>query len=75
MNTIPEEYAGRPNLWRLSQELAKFGDAAYPIADCMAAVAQTNNHRFNAMLNRCQNPRSVYDALTALAPIVEEVRT
>ena len=27
----------------------------------------TNNEKFNAMLNNCQNPRAVYIALLALA--------
>lgn len=26
----------------------------------------TNNEKFNAVLNRCQNPRAVYAALLAL---------
>ena len=29
--------------------------------------AQTNNERFNALLNNCQNPRAVYNALAAFA--------
>lgn len=28
---------------------------------------QTNNERFNALLNSCQNPRAVYNALAAFA--------
>ena len=28
----------------------------------------TNNERFNAMLNSCQNPQAVYDALQASTP-------
>lgn len=41
----------------------------------------TNNERFNAMLNNCQNPQAVYIALLALArsglldKLREEVRS
>lgn len=34
----------------------------------------TNNERFNAMLNSCQSPRAVYNALYALAPVISEAR-
>lgn len=35
----------------------------------------TNNERFNAMLNSCQHPRAVYNALYALAPAISEARS
>lgn len=36
----------------------------------------TNNERFNAMLNSCQNPRAVYAALLALgkAGVLDKLR-
>lgn len=34
------------------------------ICDCGAA--QTNNQRFNQLLNRCAHPRAMYNALLAL---------
>lgn len=35
----------------------------------------TNNERFNAMLNSCQHPWAVYNALYALAPVINESRS
>ena len=34
----------------------------------------TNNERFNDLLNSCQNPRAMYNALLALAPVIKEAR-
>lgn len=34
----------------------------------------TNNERFNAMLNGYQHPRTLYNALHALAPLIRETR-
>lgn len=34
----------------------------------------TNNEKFNALLNNCRRPRAVYNALSALAPTIREVR-
>ena len=34
----------------------------------------TNNERFNAFINSCDNPRLVLEALRALAPIIREAR-
>ena len=34
----------------------------------------TNNERFNAMLNSCQHPRAVYNALYALVPDTSATR-
>lgn len=35
----------------------------------------TNNERFNTLLNNCQHPRTVYNALYALAPAISEARS
>lgn len=35
----------------------------------------TNNERFNAMLNSCQHPQAVYNALYALAPAISKARS
>ena len=35
----------------------------------------TNNERFNAMINECENPRLVLNAMLALAPMIREART
>lgn len=35
----------------------------------------TNNEKFCARLNACKNPRLVYNALMALAPIIREAKT
>ena len=35
----------------------------------------TNNERFNAMINSCENPRAVLEALRALAPIISSARS
>lgn len=32
----------------------------------------TNNEKFNALLNSCQHPQAVYDALLAFAETVKE---
>lgn len=34
----------------------------------------TNNERFNALLNNCQHPEAMYNALLALAPVIKEAR-
>ena len=34
----------------------------------------TNNEKFCARLNACKNPRRVYNALMALAPIIREAK-
>lgn len=35
----------------------------------------TNNERFNAMINSCENPREVLEALRAAAPIIRSARS
>ena len=75
----PEYYTSRPNLLRVAQEIATYKNpervvnaltamlAAYagaePPTPLPVPEGQTNNERFNALLNSCQNPRAVYDAL------------
>lgn len=34
----------------------------------------TNAEKFTALLNDCQNPPAVYDALLVLAPLIRELR-
>ena len=34
----------------------------------------SNNEKFCAMLNACNHPRQVYNALMALAPIIREAK-
>ena len=33
----------------------------------------TNNEKFNRLLNSCANPRAIYNALLALAPLLKEM--
>lgn len=35
----------------------------------------TNNERFNAMINSCENPSEVLEALRAAAPIIRSARS
>ena len=35
----------------------------------------TNNERFNAMINSCENPRAVLEALRVLTPIIRSARS
>ena len=35
----------------------------------------TNNERFNAMINSCEHPREVLEALRAAAPIIRAARS
>lgn len=82
MNHPPEYYASKPNLLRVAQEIAKMdhpGRVVNVLFQVLAGHAeteppaplpasQTNNERFNAILNSCQHPRAIYNALYALAP-------
>ncbi len=79
----PEYYTSKPNLPRVAQEIATYKNpervvnvltamlAAYtgaePPAPLPVPEGRTNNEKFNAILNSCQNPRAVYDALAAFA--------
>ena len=88
MKHPPEYYTSRPNLLRVAQEIATYknpervvnvlsatlaarAEAASP-APLPAPEVQTNNEKFNAILNSCQHPRAVYDALAAFAEAGKE---
>ena len=58
--------ASRPVTNALAQVLAAYAGAEPP-APLPEPDGQTNNERFNALLNSCENPRAVYNALLALA--------
>lgn len=79
-----EYYINKPNLLRVAQEIAACKNPervanmlmamleayarAEPPTPLPVPESQTNNERFNAMLNRCQHPRAAYNALYAFAP-------
>ena len=72
-------YTKKPNLLRVTQELATYEDPDRILAALGAMLGKepllegrTNNERFNALLNRCDHPRTVYNTLLTLA--VEGVR-
>lgn len=81
MNHPPEYYTSRPNLLRVAREIAAMEHPERAVEALGAVLAdshekeppaslpegQTNNERFNALLNSCQNPRTVYNALLAFA--------
>lgn len=84
MKHPPEYYASKPNLLRVAQEIAacenpeRIANALMSMLEAYAGAehssplpapeGQTNNERFNAMLNSFQHPRAVYNALYAFAP-------
>ena len=80
--TSIEKMRSRPNLARIALELASYGgaDADRVIDGLMflfsarakkpaepAPAAADNNQRFNDLLNHCEDPRKVYNALSAFA--------
>lgn len=83
MNHTPEYYASRPNLLRVATEISKMNHpervedaltqplAAHAETESPAPLPvperRTNKERFNAVLNRCENPRAVFNALMAFA--------
>lgn len=81
MNYTPEHYADKPNLLRLARVIAagrnpeRVVNALFQmLANCAGTEppapfpeGQTNNERFNDLLNSCQNPQAVYDMLAAVA--------
>ena len=58
--------ASRPVANALIQVLAAYAGAEPP-APLPEPDGQTNNERFNALLNSCENPRAVYNVLLAIA--------
>lgn len=46
-----------------------------PPAPLPAPEGRSNNEKFNALLNSCENPRAVYNALAALSTKDCEVDT
>ena len=86
--SINEKYANRPNLLRVAKELATYEEpdrVAEALVAMISAVIpkkplpkpegeQSNNEKFNTLLNSCENPRAVYNAMTALAPMIKEMR-
>ena len=74
-----EYYTSRPNLLRVAQEIATYKNPERVVNMLSAVLAaraeaaspaqlpegRTNNEKFNAILNSCQHPRAVYDALAA----------
>lgn len=84
MKHPPEYYADKPNLVRLAREISSSKHpkqllnaldiilSAYAQgrqAQAPLPEGQTNNERFNALLNSCQNPRGVYNALSAFSEL------
>ena len=77
----PEYYTSRPNLLRVAQEIATYKNPDRVVNTLSAVLAaragaetpaqlpegRTNNEKFNAILNSCQHPGAVYDALMAFA--------
>jgi len=39
-----------------------------------ASDTKDNNQKFNDLLNSCKDPRAMYNALLALAPLIKELR-
>lgn len=83
MNYTPEHYADKPNLLRLARIIAACkhpGRVADTLAAALTAHRaaerpaplpkpenQSNNEKFHALLNSCQDPKAVYDTLAAIA--------
>lgn len=83
MNYTPEHYADRPNLLRLARTIAackypgQVADTltavlmAHRAAERPAPLPEpenpSNNEKFHALLNSCQDPKAVYDTLAAIA--------
>ena len=68
-----KEMTKRPNLLRVSQELTAYEDPDRVLAALGAMLGkeplpegQTNNEKFNTLLNRCGHPRDVHHMLLAL---------
>lgn len=78
-----EYYTRKPNLLRVAREIASYENpdcvvkalfqmlagcaGTEPPAPLPVPEGQTNNEKFNALLNSCQNSRAVYNALAAFA--------
>lgn len=86
MNHSPEYYTSRPNLLRVAQEIAAMEHPERAVEALGAVLAdspekeppatpggQTNNERFNVLLNSCQDHRAIYNALWAFAEAGEKV--
>lgn len=87
MNHSPEYYTSRPGLLRVAREIAAMEHPERAVEALGAVLAdshekeppaslpegQNNNERFNALLNSCQNPRAIYNALLDLAEAGEKV--
>ncbi|MBD5130476.1 MAG: hypothetical protein HDT43_11255 [Ruminococcaceae bacterium] len=87
MNHSPEYYTSRPNLLRVAREIATYKNPERVVNALTAVLAaagtespaplpepegRTNNEKFNALLNSCQNPRAIYNALAAFAETGKE---
>lgn len=84
MKHPPEYYAEKPNLVRLAKEISS-SKHPEQLLNALAIIlsdsdqgrqaqaplpeGQTNNERFNTLLNSCQNPRDVYNALSAFSEL------
>ncbi len=64
--------ASRPVANALIQVLAAYAGAEPP-APLPEPDGRTNNQRFNTLLNSCENPRAVYNALLSFAEKGDEV--
>ena len=83
MSKLEEIRLNKPHLLRVAQEIAAYKNPerianalmsmleacaeAEPSTSLPIPEGQTNNERFNALLNGCQHPRVVYTALYAFA--------
>lgn len=81
---IAELKAKKPNLWRIAEEIASYGDSAVPVLTGLTAMLAykapvqpentDNNQKFNDLLNNCKYPLAMYSTLLALAPLIKELR-